>query len=259
MGSLYDVPSLVLCAVLLAALLLSIEAGHRLGCRAPETHWDASGGAFLSLSSATMALLGLLLAFSFSMSVTRHDARQLVILKEAKVIGTVYMRSDFLSAEQSAPMKALLKSYVDQRLAYHSANHDDPALPEVRKQTDTLQRQLWAIAAMADNYREPKAVQLGLLSSAVNDMSDAASEAQFARDDHVPPAVIWLLFVVTLVSGAMAGYAFGARRQRNWLAFAGFAVMIVIVVYTILDLDRPLRGLIQVDQAPMLSLKAGMR
>lgn len=259
MVDLYDIPSPLLCAVLLVALLASMEAGHLIGRRTQEAHWDVTSNAFLTLSSAVMALLGLLLAFSFSMSVTRHDARQTVILKEANTIETTYMRSDFLLAEPSRGIKLLLRAYLDQRISYHAAGHDSPAMREHLTKSQALQNQVWALAANPDNYREPKGALLGMFASSVNELSDISSEAQFARDNRVPSAVIWLLFVVTLVAGAMGGYAFGAKRQRNWLAFAGFALMITIVVYTILDLDRPLRGLITVDQAPMLALKAGLR
>ncbi len=259
MIDLYEIPSLVLCAVLIVALLGSIEIGQIIGRRTREADWDATSGAFLTLSSAAMALLGLLLAFSFSMSVTRHDARQTLTLKEANNIGTAYLRTDLLQPEAAQRTRLIFPSYVDERINYHLSSHDAQAVSASLAKAQVMQNQIWATITNADNYREPKAICLSLLVSSVNDMIDVSGEREFARQNRVPSAVIWLLFVVTLVSGALAGYAFGAKRQRNWLAFIGFAIMISIVVYTILDLDRPRRGLIQVDQAPMLALKAGLR
>ncbi len=47
MIDLYEIPSLVLCAVLIVALLGSIEIGQIIGRRTREADWDATSGAFL--------------------------------------------------------------------------------------------------------------------------------------------------------------------------------------------------------------------
>lgn len=259
MPELYEIPATVFCAILFVALMGSIEIGQLLGRRTREADWDATSSAFLTLSSASMALLGLLLAFSFSMSVTRHDERQSVMLKEANAIGTAWLRTGFLQPDAKERMRALMRSYVDERVSYQSVGHNSEASLASLAKAQAMQTRIWALAENADNYREPKIPYISLLVSSLNDMVDVTGEREFARINHVPSAVIWLLFVVTLVSGALGGYAFGAKRQRNWLAFAGFAVMISIVAYTILDLDRPERGLIRVGQVPMLALQASLR
>lgn len=259
MIDLYEIPSLVLCAVLIVALLGSIEVGQIIGRRTREADWDATSGAFLTLSSAAMALLGLLLAFSFSMSVTRHDTRQTLILKEANNIGTAYLRTDLLQPDAAQQVRQLFRAYVDERINYHITGPDEQAVMASLAKAQAMQTRIWSAVTQADSYKEPKAIGFSLLVSSVNDMIDVTGEREFARQNRVPSGVIWLLFVVTLVSGSLGGYAFGAKRQRNWLAFAGFAVMISIVVYTILDLDRPRRGLIQINQPPMLALKASLR
>ncbi len=256
---LYEVPSLLLCTALLVLLLASIEAGHATGRRVREDDWEASSSAFLTLASAAMALLGLLLAFSFSMAVARFEARQAVILKEANIIGTTYLRADFLQPELAAQLKSALRGFTDERIAYHLTLHDSPERQASMSRAQAIQAQLWMTVTPVENYQEPKAMRLSLLVASVNDLIDVTAERQFVLDNRVPQAVIWMVFAVTLVAGAMGGFAFGAKRQRNWLAVAGFALMISIVVYTILDLDRPRRGLIQVDQKPMLDLKASLR
>lgn len=258
MPDLTDIPETLFCAGFFLMLLISIEAGHWLGRRATESDWEAMNGAFLTLASSALALLGLLLAFSFSMAVNRYEARQYVILKEANAISRAYVRSDFLKPEHEQQVKAQLRAYVDLRLAYHEAGHDATKTRQLVRDAEAVQRQVWKTASVSANYNEQSGAEFSMLAGAINDVAEIADERQYTIDNQVPSPVIWLMIVVALPAAAMGGYAFGARRRRNWLALAGFALMITLVVYNILDLDRPSRGWILIDQAPMLALKAGM-
>ena len=47
------------------------------------------------LLSATVALLGLLIAFTFSLAVSRFDARRAMVVAEANAIGTAWLRVCF--------------------------------------------------------------------------------------------------------------------------------------------------------------------
>jgi hypothetical protein len=42
---------------------------------------------------------------------------------------------------------------------------------------------------------------------------------------------------------------YGSKRKIDWIMVAGFSVMIGITIFSILDLDRPHRGLITLDNA----------
>jgi len=88
---------------------------------------------------------------------------------------------------------------------------------------------------------------------------DVSGERKAARENRVPDAVLWLLFVVAILSGALGGFDFGATRHRHLLVTVVFAVLVTMVIFTILDLDRPRRGVIQVDQMPMLDLQTSLR
>lgn len=89
-----------------------------------------------------MALLGLLLAFSFSMAVARFEARQAVILKEANIIGTTYLRVDFLRPELTAQLKSALRGFADERIAYHLTLHDSSERQASMAKAQAIQAQL---------------------------------------------------------------------------------------------------------------------
>ncbi len=253
MNNLYDTPAELIAGAFLILLLMAVELGHALGRRVDVRDWEKSSGAYTTLAGAVLGLLGLLLAFSFGMADARYGARKAVVLKEANAIGTASLRASFLDASTEPRMKALMRQYVDARMADYAVRSDGQT-----ERTAALQQELWTLAAAGDAYREPKAAGLSLLTSALNDVIDVSSEQKAARDNRVPDAVLWLLFSVAVLSGALGGFAFGATRHRNMLVTLTFSVLVSLVIFTILDLDRPRRGVIQVDLTPMRELQESL-
>ena len=77
-------PLAVIFSIGLAAILIVSEIGWQLGIRAK----GEAGSNFSTLESAMLGLLALMLAFTFSMALTRFEARRDALLNEANAIGT---------------------------------------------------------------------------------------------------------------------------------------------------------------------------
>ena len=60
--------------------------------------------------TASLTLLGLIIAFSFSMAVSRYDQRKNYEEAEANAIGTEYVRADLLPAAEAARVRELLRT-----------------------------------------------------------------------------------------------------------------------------------------------------
>ena len=87
---------------LLFGMLLCLEVGRRIGLRRRA---KAAGGAVAgsgAMEGAVFALLGLLVAFSFSGAATRFDARRQLIVEETNAVGTAYLRLDLLPSGGAA-------------------------------------------------------------------------------------------------------------------------------------------------------------
>jgi uncharacterized membrane protein YeiB len=67
--------------------------------------------------------------------------------------------------------------------------------------------------------------------------------------------VLFLMFATIVLTTATLGYASGIAGHRVTLAAFVLMVLIALVVYLIIDLDRPRRGPIQVSHQSMLSLQ----
>jgi hypothetical protein len=77
-----------------------------------------------------------------------------------------------------------------------------------------------------------------------------------------PPAIIFvMLFVLLLASSLLAGYGMSAGKARSWLHMVGFALIMAIAVYIILDIEFPRVGLVRIDYVDqaLIDLRNSMR
>ena len=180
------------------------------------------------------------------------------MLREASAIGTTYLRAGFLEEPARVQIQELLRTYVDARLQYDDANSGQTQVERATTKTKRLQRELWALVS-TEARRDPHATHVLWLAQSLNDVIDLSSEQASARDNHVPETVLWMLLVAAVLTGFLGGYACGATAQRNVLVTSVFAVLVTLVIYAILDLDRPRRGLIRVNQQAMSSLRESLQ
>lgn len=127
----------------------------------------------------------------------------------------------------------------------------------MQQDTERAQNALWALALEAANT-DPRPVTAGLFIQSLNDMIDAYGERIAALRKHVPEVVLFLLFAVFVIAGAVLGYSGGLEGGRPLLATVAMSLLIVLVIFIIIDLDRPRRGLIEVNQESMLDLASSV-
>ena len=84
---------------LFLVMLLSAQGGAALRKRLARPTGDAEAAEGYLLS-ATLALLGLLIAFTFSLAISRFDARRQLVVNEANAIGTAWLRAGLASSPQ---------------------------------------------------------------------------------------------------------------------------------------------------------------
>jgi hypothetical protein len=54
----------------------------------------------------------------------------------------------------------------------------------------------------------------------------------------------------------MTGHALGQAGRRHVLLSLALNLLILVVAFVVLDFDRPQRGVIQVDQTPLIQVRA---
>src|SRR5207253_2593072 len=100
--------------LLLLISLFVLWFSARTGVRLRGAHPDEPEG-FGVVLGATLTLLGLIIAFTFSMAISRYDQRKDYEEEEANAIGTEYVRADVLPAASGNNVRSLLSKYLHQR------------------------------------------------------------------------------------------------------------------------------------------------
>lgn len=241
----------VLVIISLLVLLLS-EAGYRVGVASRRKNAHAAETIGGNVQGAVLGLLGLLLGFSFAMSVGRYDARRSLVNDEANSIGTTWLRADFLPSPHREEIRDLLVRYTRLRIEGVATAGNDKELAPVRKEAWDIHNQLWAKGSAAANAN-PSPLSATFITS-LNETIDLDATRVAALRNHVPGAV-WLLLIVVSGCGAWAsGYGTGVNGVRSVFNQLVFPMLISVVITLTADIDRPTKGLIGLSQKPLEDL-----
>ena len=242
-------PLWALYIITVALVLLSAEAGWRLGNyrrQRPDHEEEAPVGAVVG---ATLGLLAFLLAFTFGMAASRYDTRKQLVLQEANAIGTTYLRADFLPEPQRSDIREVLRQYA----ALRTQGVTVLMTPAVMAQSSALHDRLWADAVVVGT-QSPNSIVGGLFIQSLNEMIDLDESRVTAGRSRIPDTIWLTLYAMTVLTMAAIGYQFGLTGEHSWPVTILLAMVFTAVILLIADLDRPQAGLLRVSQQPIIDL-----
>ena len=243
---------------LFLAMLALMELGARAGRRRLALDPEGARAGSAATEGAVFALLGLLIAFTFSGAAQRFDERRHLIVAESNAIGTAWLRLDTLAQPARDSLRADFRDYLDARLSIYADLRN--AQPDERKlaRCAKLQADIWAkaVAAIRDTGPTPM-----LVLPALNEMFDIASERMAAVRMHPPALIFALLILLALGCALLSGFATAASSRSQWTHRVAFAAVIALTAYTIFDLEYPRLGLVRVEQfdSLLVDLRASMK
>lgn len=208
---------------------------------------------FMFVLGATLTLLGLIIGFTFSMAVNRYDQRKNYEEQEANAIGTEYVRTDLLPAENATKARALLKSYLNQRILEYKTR-GAKRLGELGAQTARLQAELWS--AVTGPARANATPINAVLVMGMNDVLNSQSYTQAAWWNRIPVAAWGLVALISIFCNLLIGY--GAHGKKAFL-FLILPVALAISLFLIADIDSPHGGLIRVKPQNLESLAKSLQ
>lgn len=201
-----------------------------------------------TLEAATLTLLGLIVAFSFSMAITRYDQRKNYEAEEANAIGTEYARAGFLPPKDADRVRRLLKDFLRQRIAFYEIRNE-AHVQQINTITNQLETELWAIIEGAAVAQPTQIVALA--ASGMNDVLNDRSYTQAAWWNRIPAAAWDLMISIAVLCNLMLGY--GAYRTGTHL-FLVLPLALSISFLLISDLDAPRGGIIRIAPQNLISL-----
>lgn len=239
--------------VTFALLLLPFELAFRYS-RKPSHKLSSDQRAQVgTVLAALLAVLGFILAFSFSIVETRFTARKQMVVTEANAIGTAWLRTRFLPDEAASRSRALMRSYVDERLHVTLQT-----VPQVLESSARIQTELWRLAVDAA-VQQPRSVPLGLYLESLNTVIDLNEERlTITLRHHLPTAFLLILYVSAVLSMGLLGYSMGQSRSRSLAATLSLLLVLSALLQIVVDIDRPAQRGFHVGQGPMEDLQKTM-
>lgn len=251
----YHLNSIFIAIILFTLILLAYEIGFRIGRRKQRDINKEVKTQTYTIQAGTFGLLALLLGFSFNMALQRFDNRNQAVIMESNAIGTALLRTKLLPKPYDTISYNLLQQYVDLRLEISTidlSNRKERVF--INRKTDSIQNKIWKNTIKLTEI-DSRPVTTGNFIIVLNEVFDARVRRNAIFQQHIPESILFLLFIVFITGGALMGYSSGLSSKRALIPTIIFTFLIVLVVFLILDLDRPIRGIIKVKMDNLFELR----
>src|SRR5262249_10972083 len=136
------IAGLVYFGVMLACWKLGWWSGRRSSA---DSGYDPG----LKFTDASMAILGLLLAFSFAMAVGRHDQRRLIVVDESNAIADFYTCASLLQEPRRGSLQALIRSYTEHQIGELSRFPRESEHRETIRRSQAMRNRMTELVAAA--------------------------------------------------------------------------------------------------------------
>jgi hypothetical protein len=254
---LYSLPIWGAGLIFIAVLLIALESGYRMGLARRETWKDADSGGGAIVLTSMFALLGLLLAFTYASGVSRHDARSQAVTVEANALSTAFQRADIIAEPGRTELKIVLLDYTRTRSYPPGSlqNNDERKAAIIR--TLKQQARIWPATKRVVEQNNPAPMETSLVV-AINAVFDAHYVRFAAVFDTLPKIVMWMLLFVAAASLSVAGFNAGIQSRMSRWRMTALTLVLTGLILIILDFDRPLDGMVIVNQNSLNSVIAEM-
>jgi hypothetical protein len=251
----YHQNSIFIVIILFTLILLAYEISFRLGRRKQRVTNQEVKTQTYTIQAGVFGLLALLLGFSFNMALQRFDNRNQAVIMESNAIGTALLRTKLLPEPYDTISYNLLQKYVDLRLELSIidlSKREERTL--INRKTDKVQNEIWENTIKLTEI-DSREVTTGNFIIILNEVFDARDRRNAIFQQHIPESILFLLFIVFVTGGALMGYSSGLGSRRALIPTIIFTLLIVLVVFLIIDLDRPMRGIIKVKMDNLFELR----
>jgi hypothetical protein len=201
----------------------------------------------MKFTDASMAILGLLLAFTFAMSVGRHDQRRLCVVAESNAIGDFYTCATLLKEPQRSGLQAVIRDYAQNEFGVLHQFLGEAEQKKAIQRSQEMQGRMTDIVSRAVAEGTPIAVNL---TDTLNGVTSAHASRLAAYEETLPWSIQLLLLLAAIVPSFLTGKQQGVAQKARLSGTLSFIVLVTLVIFVILDLNQGRRGLIMVNREP---------
>jgi hypothetical protein len=245
------------CALLTSILGGGMIVAWRLGLWIGRKDREAGGQAHISkFDDASLALLGLLLAFSFATSFSKYDQRRLMVVADSNSIGDFYNSASLLNEPVRGKLRNLIREYVELRIQIARNPGDRVRFEQTLQRFEQMHVQMVELVEQGLRDDTPIAVPL---TNTLNALTSNFAARLAAFNDRLPDGVVVLLFASAILSTMLIGRQQGVLDTLEFAGTLTFILLVCLTVYVTLDLNQPQRGFIRASQEPIERLLLPMK
>lgn len=248
-----------------ATMLIMLEIGFRFGIAKQTKKAKAQTAQVRALMGATLGLLAFMLAFTFATAQDHFENRIQLQVDEALVQKMAFMQSDRFDEPVRSQARELLMEHVEGRVELRrwvkEKNRNE--IFSVLKRAEEIQLALWSLGKQQDDLPEGSITNsqaAGNFMPSVLTMMELQTRRVEAALVNRIPLVIWLtLYFTAIMSMIVVGYQAGLTEKRSPIATFSLALAFSAVMMLIMDLDRPLQSMFEINVTVMDQLAVFMR
>jgi len=254
MGSIFDdIAAWTIAATVAFAMVIGWHAGRWQG---RKLRVEAPGRPAVSkFVDASLALLGLLIAFTFSMALSKHEERRLMVVADSNAIGDFYTCASLLKEPERTELREVIRNYAALRIDLSKRFYDAAAFENSMAQFQQLHNRMTELVFKALADGTPIAISL---TNTLNATISNHAERVAAARDRLPLSIVVLLLLSAVLSAMLVGREQGAANEIDVAGTVCFVVLVCFAIFVILDLNQPNRGFIAVNQEPIRRLLSTM-
>ncbi|QQL44184.1 hypothetical protein [Sulfuriroseicoccus oceanibius] len=256
----YEIPivasGLLIVVILLGCAELSYRVGKWQYKRGKGSAQDSRGDSILS---AMIGMLALVLAFTYSYTVTRADNRKHAVISQTNALGTAFDRAGLIDEPYRTRLRQQLLDYTAAlEIRAESMNTREKRAAKF-EEISALEAKLWpTVEEFIAQSDSPGPLKVAVATS-INDVLDSMNLRLHAGLDRLPTAILCMLLFIAAAALSVAGFSAGrANNLRRWRMTA-LILSIAAIMQTITDFDRPGSGFIRTNQSSFPRLEAEMR
>jgi hypothetical protein len=249
-----DIDAWTIAAVAAFAMIVAWLLGRWIGTR---LRLGAQGErpAVSKFLDASLALLGLLIAFTFATALSKHDQRRLMVVADSNAIGDFYNCASLLKEPVRTKLRKIIHDYAALRSDLPKRTYNAADFEKALGQFEQMHNQMVELVSEALTDGTPIAVSL---TNTLNAVTSRNAERIFAVRDRLPTTIVVLLLMSAVISALLVGREQGVLDEEDLAGTLSFVVLVSFAIFVTLDLNQPNRGFIRVDQESIQRLISTM-
>jgi hypothetical protein len=240
-------------AIVAGAMLASYAIGFRASRRVRPQCDEILRSEFFTLQAATIALLSLMLSFSFAIGVSSHERRKDIAIDEAAIIATAQQDALLLPDPAGSAIRELLRRYLDNRIDLYSGELDEEATRARLLVSEALRAQIWE-RATAIIRANPGSIPVAIAVKSLSEVRQLNARRIGALEQSIPAPMFYALLFTAVVAMWSVGGSMGLGSQHRFAIPVLLALLFGVNIAVVFDLDESQHGIIRASESALREL-----